>query len=91
VKVTSLPKKSLKPETVVVDAGSPKAEKKFVRSSSLSTFFNAFSRKKSAQKVEGRKISADMVPTLPRLFFTSSNIVCHPQVKQRIVSSISLL
>ena len=63
IKVTSLPKKSPKPESVVVETGSPKSDKKFGRSSSLSTFFNAaFSRKKSSSaKTEPRKFSADVL------------------------------
>jgi len=60
VTVASLPKKSPKPESVVVVANSesPKSEKKFGRSSSLSTLFSAFSRKKSTQKAD-RKFSTD--------------------------------
>ena len=61
VTVTSLPKKSPKPESVVVaNSESPKSEKKFGRSSSLSTLFSAFSRKKSSQKVD-RKFSTDVL------------------------------
>ena len=62
VKVTSLPKKSPKPESVVVvNTDSPKSEKKFGRSSSLSTLFSAFSRKRSTLKVESRKLSDDIL------------------------------
>ena len=59
VTVTSLPKKSPKPESVVVkdDNGQP-GEKKFGRSTSLSALFSAFSRKKSSTKTD-RKFSAE--------------------------------
>jgi hypothetical protein len=63
VATSLLPKKSPKPESVVLGDASPKPEKKFGRSASLSTLFGAFARKKSSpqQKSETRKLSSDLL------------------------------